>query len=464
MRRLAHTAALAALAALWAVPAHAATNFVVRGAGFGHGIGLSQYGAYGLAVHERNHEQILQHYYRGTALSSADSQKIRVLLQSGRPSVYISNATRIPGKRSLEPERTYRFTKRGIDGVDLRTPGGKVIDSFDGPVSVVSSGGIVKLHGTSLNGLGTSFYRDAIEIRAGLFGGLMAVNALDLDDYVRGVVPGEVPASWPLETLKAQAVIARTYGVATDRGGAVFDQYPDTRSQVYKGYAGEHPGTNRAVSATAGQVLRYEGRIATTYYFSTSGGRTENVENVFYGAAPVPYLRSVEDPYDNASPRHRWRFVWSRRQMQSKLGNWVKGTLRSVKVVKRGVSPRVVLADVIGSRGRTRVRGADLRTRLGLYDTWAYYSRVTSEEARQARRPSGWIARLFAPRRYAIRGSVAPVPRARRLVVQRMTRKGWRTVRRARTRRSGAYRVSLPRAGTYRVVAAGAPGPATRID
>ena len=464
MRRLALIATLATVGAAGASSADAATNFVVRGAGFGHGIGLSQYGAYGLAVHDRNHEQILEHYYRGTSISSADSQKIRVLLQSGKPSIYVSNATKIPGKRSLEPERTYRFTKRGIDGVDLRTPGGKVIARYDGPISVVSSGGLVKLHGTSLNGLGTAFYRDAIEVRAGLFGGLMAVNALDLDDYVRGVVPGEVPASWPMETLKAQAVIARTYGVATDRGGDAFDQYPDTRSQVYKGYEGEHPGANRAVSATAGQVLRYQGAIATTYYFSTSGGRTENNENVFYGSNPIPYLRSVEDPYDNASPRHRWRFVFSRRRMQAKLGSWVKGTLRQVKVVKRGASPRVVLADVVGSRGRTRVRGADLRTRLGLYDTWAYYSRVTSSAARQPARPSSWFVRLFVPRRYAIRGSVAPVPKGRRLVVQRRTKKGWRTVRRARTRRSGAYRVQLRRAGTYRVVAAGAPGPATQID
>lgn len=462
MRRLALIAASAALA--WAPAAHAATNFVVRGAGFGHGVGLSQYGAYGLAVHDRNHEQILKHYYRGTDLSSADSQRIRVLLQSGKPSIFVSNASRIPGKRTLESDKTYRFMKEGIDGVSLRTPGGKVIARYDGPVSVVSSGGIVKLHGTSLNGLGTSFYRDAIEVRAGLFGGLMAVNALDLDDYVKGVVPGEVPASWPLETLKAQAVIARTYGVATDRGGAAFDQYPDTRSQVYKGYSGEHPGANRAVNATAGQVLRYQGRIATTYYFSTSGGRTENVENVFYGSAPVPYLRSVEDPYDNASPRHRWRFTFSRRSMQAKLGSWVKGTLRQVKVVKRGVSPRVVWADVIGSRGRTRVRGADLRTRLGLYDTWAYYSRVTSSEARQTRRPSSWIARLFVPKRFAIRGSIAPVPKARRIVVHRLTSKGWRKVRTARTRTSGSYRVELPRAGTYRVVADAAPGPTTRID
>ena len=461
MRRLALiTATAAALAA--AGPAQAATNFVIRGAGFGHGVGLSQYGAYGLAAHDRNHEEILAHYYRGTELSSASSQKIRVLLQSGRSSVYVSNATRIPGKRSLDPDRTYRFTKRGIDGVDLRTTGGKVIARYDGPVSVVSSGGIVKLHGTSLNGLGTNFYRDAIEVRAGLFGGLMAVNALDLDDYVRGVVPGEVPASWPMETLKAQAVIARTYGVATDRGGAAFDQYPDTRSQVYKGYAGEYPGTNRAVTATSGQVLRYGGKIATTYYFSTSGGRTENVENVFYGSNPVPYLTSVEDPYDNTSPRHRWRVVMSRARMQSKLRGFVKGTLKQIKVVKRGVSPRVVAADVVGTRGRTRVRGTDLRFRLGLYDTWGYYSRVSSTAAR-FRRPSGWVARLFSPRRYAITGRVTPAPKGLGLTVQRRTSKGWRTVRRAHTRRSGTYRVALPRAGTYRVVAAGAPGPATHI-
>ena len=103
----------------------------------------------------------------------------------------------------------------------------------------------------------------------------------------------------------------------------------------------ETPGTNTAVDDTSGQVVDYAGNVAVTYYFSTSGGETENIENVFIGHAPVPYLKAVDDPYDSASPRHRWRFVWSRRQLDHKLGGWVQGKLRGVKVTQRGVSPRM---------------------------------------------------------------------------------------------------------------------------
>ena len=88
--------------------------------------------------------------------------------------------------------------------------------------------------------------------------------------------------------------------------GKGFDQYADTRSQVYRGYLGETPSTNAAVAATAGQVVTYDGEIATTFFFSTSGGHTENVENVFTGGSPKPWLKGVKDPYDDSSPYHRW--------------------------------------------------------------------------------------------------------------------------------------------------------------
>ena len=97
------------------------------------------------------------------------------------------------------------------------------------------------------------------------------------------------------------------YALATDAGGPQFDQYPDTRSQVYAGFDGEQPALDAAVEATANQVLRYAGKIAVTYFFSTSGGETEDIQNVFYGAAPQPYLVGVKDPYDDVSPRHRWQ-------------------------------------------------------------------------------------------------------------------------------------------------------------
>ncbi|MEX2195888.1 MAG: SpoIID/LytB domain-containing protein [Thermoleophilaceae bacterium] len=361
-------------AALAPASAHGAYTHIVRGAGFGHGIGMSQYGAFGFARQGSGYREILAHYYRGTELSTAGDSKVRVLLQSGRETVSFKGATRAPGKR-LNPRRTYRATRRGFTQVELRTTRGTRVGRFDAPLVVTSADDAIRLGGTAIGGVRNGRYRGSLEIRPSTFRGLVAVNAVPLDGYVQGVIPDEVPPSWPAEALKAQAVAARTYALATDAGGAVFDQYPDTRSQVYGGLNAETPTTNAAARDTAGEVLRHGGRIATTFFFSTSGGRTENVENVFHGSEPVPYLVSVEDPFDDASPRHRWRLTFSQREMQAKLRGLVKGRFRRIKVLRRGASPRIITAEIHGSRGRTRVRGTTLRARLGLYDTWASFSR-----------------------------------------------------------------------------------------
>jgi stage II sporulation protein D len=179
-------------------------------------------------------------------------------------------------------------------------------------------------------------------------------------------------------------VAARSYALATDAGGPLFDQYADTRSQVYRGMSAEQPTTNAAARDTAGQVVLYNGAVATTFYFSTSGGRTENVENSFTGAAASPYLKSVNDPYDDISPRHRWQFRFTRSRLQAKLGPLCRGSFKSIKVVQRGVSPRVVAADVICSRSRVRTNGSTLRFRLGLYDSWFSVPRASSSRGKSA--------------------------------------------------------------------------------
>jgi stage II sporulation protein D len=235
---------------------------------------------------------------------------------------------------------------------------------------VSGSSGYVQLRGTAMNGVTSGNYRGALELRPGTGGGVTAVNALSLDNYVMGVVPGEMPSSWLPEALKAQAVAARTYALATDRGGDVFDQYPDTRSQVYRGMTSEVHSTNQAVRDTANQVVTHDGQIIVTYFFSTSGGHTENIENV-WGGDPVPYLRGVDDPYDRISPRHRWKVgPLTRGTITARLGSLCRGAFRRLKVVDRGASPRIVSADVICSRGRVRATGAQLRSELGLYDSW----------------------------------------------------------------------------------------------
>jgi stage II sporulation protein D len=448
--------------------AHASIVEVIRGAGFGHGIGMSQYGAYGFAQHGASYRDILANYYKGTQLSKADTRTIRVLLQGPRKSVTFDGATTVAGHQ-LDPTRVYKATPNGFSQVTLRDDQGEIVDRFQSPLQVSSSLGTFRLRGTAINGLKDGHYRGALELRPSTFAsGLLAVNAVNLDDYVQGVVPEEMPPSWHPEALKAQSVAARSYALTTDAGGVVFDQYPDTRSQVYRGVDREEAPSNAAVQATAGEVLRYNGEVAVTYFFSTSGGRTENVENVFYSAAPKPYLTSASDPYDSLSPRHRWRFRYSRAQMQAKLRGLVKGRYRRVKVVKRGMSPRVVWADVIGTRGRTRVRGATLRTKLGMFDTWAFFTRVRSSASSARARGSTWNGRVPAAlsargRVFALNGEFSPAPKRRLLLVQKRAKGGqWRLLRRVRTTRTGAYR-TIVTPGVYRVTAGGVSGDPVRI-
>ena len=137
-------------------------------------------------------------------------------------------------------------------------------------------------------------------------GKLTIVNRLPLDRYLRGVVPWEMPDDWQREALRAQSVVARSYALATLKPGALFDLYADTRSQVYGGIPAEAVSTNRAIGSTAGRVLYWNGHVATTFYHSTSGGRTVSNDEAWPGAAPVPYLVSVSDPYDGLSKLHRW--------------------------------------------------------------------------------------------------------------------------------------------------------------
>ncbi len=199
------------------------------------------------------------------------------------------------------------------------------------------------------------------------------VKTLPLESYVRGVVAAEMPASWPLAALEAQAVASRTYAITADAGGSRFDVYSDTRSQVYLGKAAETAATNGAIAATAGQVVTYGGAPAITYYFASSGGHTEAVQDAFPGAAAQPWLVGVADPYDQG-PEHRWTVSLSFATAGRRLTGLVKGSFRGIEVLQRGSSPRILTAYVLGSAGRTSTTGDELAARLGLDDTWAYFS------------------------------------------------------------------------------------------
>jgi SpoIID/LytB domain protein len=196
--------------------------------------------------------------------------------------------------------------------------------------------------------------------------GLQVVNVVALDSYLRGVVPSEMPNRWPAEALAAQAVVARTYALAHLHGGD-FDVYSDTRSQVYGGIAAEAASTDDAVAETAGQVVLYNDELADTFFFSSSGGRTANVQDVWGGDA-VPYLVSVSDPYDTLSPYHNWGpFRFGSVALAKKLK--VPGRVVDFRA---NVAPsgRVRTLTLIGTGGQRTVTGAAVRSALGLRSTW----------------------------------------------------------------------------------------------
>ena len=373
MRRLGVLACLyAVLLALPASASGAERVLIIKGAGFGHGVGMSQYGARGFALRGTGYREILRHYYSGTQIGVLSGPtNVRVLLQSGVPVVSFKGATQV-GDRRTDPHVAYQLVARGPD-LELRNAAGRKLALFTAPLTAIGPGPL-KLGGRAINGVTDGRYRGILEFRP-QGGRVTAVNEVDVDDYVAGVVGAEMSASWPAEALKAQAVAARTYAIATGVGGAVFDHYPDTRSQVYGGLTGEAPSTIAATRGTRRQVVVYRGKPVVTFYFSTSGGRTEDSQFVF-GSQPRPWLRSVEDPYDSASPKHRWTIRMSPEAAGARLAGLVKGRFLGIRVIRRGRSPRVVTAEVVGSGGDTTVSGATLQARLRLPDSWAYFAVV----------------------------------------------------------------------------------------
>jgi stage II sporulation protein D len=454
MRR---TALLTVLAALLAVPATAdgAVRHVLRGAGFGHGIGMSQYGAYGYALEGAKYPGILAHYYKGTRLSSAPTRPVRVLLQPVDPYIRVRGATSVGG-RTIKPGTTY-VAKRGGGGITVTTAGGRRVARFGSIVSFKSADPM-RLMGPALNYVTSGLYRGDIEVRVD-GRGVTAINEIDMDSYLRGVVAGEMPSTWPMEALKVQAVAARTYALATRKTDGAFDQYPDVRSQVYRGVTGESVRSDAAVRDTAGRVLTYAGQPAVTYYFSTSGGHTENVEYSFVGSLSKPWLVGVPDPYDTQSPYHRWQAAFSASRLDRALG--APGAFRRLKVLQRGVSPRVVRARVIGSAGSRTVTGPQVRSALGLRDTWfTHYRIASSSRVARSARPASWGPRT--PRR-VLAGEFRPAPRRHRLVVERRDGDSFRLLARVRTSRLGRYSVGLTRGGVYRVRYGAVTGPAVRV-
>lgn len=219
---------------------------------------------------------------------------------------------------------------------------------------------------------------------------LRVVNVLDLESYLRGVVPAEMQAVWPLAALRAQAVAARTYTLAALDPGSDWDVCATDECQVYRGVAAEHPRADRAVADTAGLVLTYGGAFAQTYYHADSGGVIASSAEVW--GRSLPYLVTRSD-VDAPSPHRSWSVdldpAIAGREFAARQGD--VGDLVSLRPLAYSASGRVVEMEIVGDRGRSVLRGAELRSQLRAWGLKSTRFRVLSGSPGLLRiRGEGW--------------------------------------------------------------------------
>ena len=313
----------------------------VTGGGFGHGIGMSQYGAHGAALKGLAHTQILAFYYPGTKLVQGGLTSIRVGLTTDNDGVLTIRArqgvtltaggatTTLPSGPTL-----WRVRATGTGAASC------LVESYSTawtawssgatpcPVSFASPEGSVDV---LLPSGSTSIYRGAVAAVHTGSTRLSTVNTLPIQSYLRSVVPAEMPPSFSADALEAQAVAARTYASRRSNGTVYYDTCDTTACQVYRGSGRrnadgtrtsfEYASTDSAVEATSGRVLTYVSsdgvtRLATTMYSSSNGGQT-------VAASPShPYLAARPDPYDGVSinARHAWTAQLPVASLESRFG------------------------------------------------------------------------------------------------------------------------------------------------
>jgi len=366
-------------------------NLTIVGHGFGHGRGMSQYGAQGAALAGKTATQILNFYYPGTTSTTA----------SGSMRVWISGDT--TSNVRVKPARGLRVRDLGDNAV-WTLPGSSSVTQW----SIEPYGdhqtrlmyfdasanrwrvfgwrpifkGMAQFEGSALKTLimpsgSTRQYRGVLRSADRAGASLDTLNVLRLDDYVRGVVPREAITSWRPAALQAQAVAARTYSVAKRNAATVakrdYDICDTIACQVYGGYSNEVASTNAAVTATAGKIRTYRGKPILAEFSSSNGGAM--------ASGPVSYQVAKLDPYDgysgNRNPVHTWTKSISRATAERTLG---VGTLKSIVVAKRtGLGQwggRVQTVIVIGSAGSKTYTGDQIRRKLNLKSNW--YSFATT--------------------------------------------------------------------------------------
>jgi stage II sporulation protein D len=359
----------------WPVPRQA--WITIKGHGYGHGHGMSQYGAEGAARRGLTFREIADFYYPGTTWGvargpvrvqiSADTTDDLVVL--ARPGLTLRDSG--TGKTTTLPDNGATRWRIRVDGSGDNRVGyllnrWRPWGGLTGEGSFSAGGAPVTLVTPS----GNRPYRGRLWAQAPSAGSSArnTVNVLSLENYLKGVVPREMPALWSRAAVRAQAVAARTYA-AWERDHRTGPLCDTTSCQVYGGYAAEHPASNEAVDATAGLALMYQGAPAFTQFSSSSGGWTS------YGGRP--YLTAKADPYDDwaGNPVHSWSVRVQDTLIENKWPGI--GNLTRIRVNRRDGNGewggRVGSVTLVGGRGQTTVSGDTLRAVLGLRSTWVTF-------------------------------------------------------------------------------------------
>lgn len=295
---------------------------------------------------------------------------LRVGLASGRASLTITPAG---GKAAVQTGSSKTITLATNTAAAIRWQAGAFLvgrEKLRGDVLTIRPSGAGEL---ALDG---RRYRGALELRH-KGGGLTAVNIVPVDDYLRSVVPEEMPVDWPAEAIKAQSVAARSFALAS-RGrhaGEGYDLCTTTHCQLYTGTTAEKSASNAAIKATRGEVLTYGGKPIEALFHTDSGGMTENSEDVW--GSHEPYLRAAKDTPAKTMP---WTKTISRADLERKLaakGHDI-GKVRSLvlsplaigrSAKDRTASGRVKTMTVKGTKGTATLSGTTWRSLLGLKST-----------------------------------------------------------------------------------------------
>ncbi|MEW6553647.1 MAG: SpoIID/LytB domain-containing protein [Actinomycetota bacterium] len=367
-------------------------TYAFTGSGWGHGVGMCQYGARGMAAAGFDYVQILTYYYQGTQVGGwSCPPSIRVGLLDGQSAInlaaesgsfaFFTSDGDVPGA-VMTPGGTWTVAADAAGAFYiLRPDGSRVNDASYGSASKplyvrgAGDGDVLRLPQNGNHGVSHLSAITPLELDLYASSGSYALRAVLIswfETYLRGIA--EVPGGWPLEAVKAQAVAARSYAVRGmgKHAASGYDLCDDVHCQYYKGSDQEKDtGWVQAVDATAGQVLVYGGGVAQCFYSASCGGHTDNNEDVWFGS-PVAYLRGVpcpwcEDPGNN--PFASWTVTYSRAEMEARLnyrsGTYV-GTLYGMDLSDRTPSGRVRYAYFTGSAGTVRVSGEQLRGYLNL--------------------------------------------------------------------------------------------------